>query len=107
MSSSQSSSSSSSPARAPAQLPAGPDLTPFLDVGCPVEVVLGTGRISVRECLGLRTNTVVRLAETAGEDVQLLVGAVPVARCEVVVDDERAAVRVTEVLPGRLAEVAE
>jgi len=44
-------------------------------------------------------STVVKLAEAAGEDVQVVVGTVPVARGEVVVDDERATVRVTEVLP--------
>jgi len=52
-------------------------------------------------------STVVKLAEAAGEDVQVVVGTVPVARGEVVVDDERATVRVTEVLPGRMGEAAE
>jgi flagellar motor switch/type III secretory pathway protein FliN len=107
MSSSQSSSSSSSPTPALAQLPAGPDLAGLLDVDCPVEIVLGTGRISVRECLALTPTTIVRLVEAAGEDVQLMVGSVPVARGEVVVDDERAVVRVTEVLPGRTVEATE
>jgi len=107
MSSSQSSSSSSSAAPSPPQLTAGPDLGALLDVDCPVEFVLGTGRISVRECLALMPSTVVKLAEAAGEDVQVVVGTVPVARGEVVVDDERATVRVTEVLPGRMAEAAE
>ena len=88
-------------------MPAGPDLTAFHDIACPVDVVLGTGRISVRECLALAPRTVVRLLEAAGDDVQLLVGAVPLARGEVVVDDDRAVVRVTEVLPARLGETTE
>ena len=107
MSSSQSSSSSSDTPLDPPRLPAGPDLAVLHDVECPVDVVLGTGRISVRQCLALAPSTVVRLVEGAGDDVQLLVGAVPLARGEVIVDDERAVVRVTEVLPARLSEASE
>jgi flagellar motor switch protein FliN/FliY len=95
------------PAAAPIQLPAGPDIAGLLDVSCPVEVVLGTGSMSVRACLALVPNTVVRLVEAAGDDVQVVVGSVPLARAEVVVDDDRAAIRITEVLPARVGEAAE
>jgi flagellar motor switch/type III secretory pathway protein FliN len=62
-------------------------------------VVLGTGSISVQQCLGLERNSIVRLAEAAGADVQVWVDGVPIAAGEVVVTDDGAAVRVTEFLP--------
>jgi flagellar motor switch protein FliN/FliY len=70
----------------------------MLDVRCPVSVVLGTGTISVRQCLSLAPRNVLRLREQAGEDVQLLVGDVPVARGEVVIVAESTAVRLTEMM---------
>lgn len=108
MSSSPSSSSSSSAAQggAPAE-PAVTELTRFarlLDVPCPVEVVLGSGHISVRQCLALERDSVVRLTQPAGQDLQVLVGEVPVARGEVIVTDETAAVRVTEILKNPSSE---
>jgi flagellar motor switch protein FliN/FliY len=107
MSSSQSSLSSSDVSGTADRPAAGPDLTRLLDVDCAVDVVLGTGRISVRQCLALAPHAVVRLVEAAGDDVQVLAGGVPVARGEVVVDDERAVVRITEVKPSHQAEVSE
>jgi len=99
MSSSQSSSSSSSLAVPPAATQGAPvatDFAGFLDVRCPVSVLLGTGSISVQQCLALERNSIVRLVEAAGSDVQVWVDGVPVARGEVVVTDDGAAVRVTE-----------
>lgn len=101
MSSSQSSSSSSSlavPPAAPADAEAAPPFAGFLDVRCPVSVVLGTGSISVQQCLALGRDSIVRLGEAAGSDVQVWVDGVPIARGEVVVTDDGAAVRVTEFL---------
>jgi flagellar motor switch protein FliN/FliY len=102
MSSSPSSSSSSSPIATPAPaagaLPTDTQFARFLDVACPVSVVLGTGSISVRECIALDRNSVVRLVQPAGEDLQVFAGGVPIARGEVVVLDEGTAVRLTEVL---------
>jgi len=74
----------------------------LLDVSCPVTVVLGAGHISVRQCLALERDSVVRLAQPAGHDLLVLVGDVPVARGEVVIADDTTAVRVTEIVstPG-------
>lgn len=101
MSSSPSSSSSSS-APAPAEDARGAGGRPFaglLDVTCPVSVVLGTGVISVRACLALARNSVVRLRQSAGEDLQVFVGRVPIARGEVVIVEDSTAIRLTEMLP--------
>jgi len=91
MSSSQTSSSSS---EAPAVA------HPFArvrDVSCPVNVLLGTGTMSVRECLALTRNSIVELTQSAGEDLQLVVNGVLLARGEIVIIEDSAALRITEI----------
>lgn len=90
-SSSQNSSSSSStpsPALAYQQL---------LDVRCATSVVLGTGSITVRQCLALDRNSLVELRQSAGEDLQLTVNGVLLARGEIVIIEDSAALRITEI----------
>jgi flagellar motor switch protein FliN/FliY len=91
MSSSPTSSSSSDPAAA---------VEPFealADVPCPVAAVLGTGTFTVRECLALGVGSVLVLKQSAGEDLTLSVNGVTLARGEVVIVDDSAAIRVTEI----------
>lgn len=90
MSSSPNSSSSSSRAEAGS-------FEALRDVRCPVSVVLGTGDISVRQVLTLARHHVVRLHQSAGEDLQMLVNGVLVARGEVVVVEDSTAIRLTEI----------
>jgi flagellar motor switch protein FliN/FliY len=106
MSSSPNSSSSSEAARGPGPALASDDesFARLVDVRCPVSVVLGTGTISVRECLALVPRSVVRLKQSAGEDVQVVVGNVAVARAEVVIVEDSTAVRLTEILKPALQE---
>jgi flagellar motor switch protein FliN/FliY len=106
MSSSPSSSSSSDPAARPAsdRVDAKRDLTPaelvpLHDVVCRVDVVLGTSSMTVRECLHLRPQSLIRLTQSAGEDMQVIVNGVAVARGEVVIVEDSTAVRLTDVLP--------
>jgi flagellar motor switch protein FliN len=68
------------------------------DVVCDVAVVLGTGRMSVRECLYLAPQTIVALDQPAGVDLQVLVNGVAVASGEVVIVDDSTAIRLTHVL---------
>ena len=73
------------------------------ELRCPVTVLLGTGSITVRQCLGLERHSVLTLREAAGEDLRVSVNGVLVARGEVVISDASTAVRVTDlapVLPG-------
>lgn len=72
----------------------------FLDVRCRVSVVLGTGSISVRDCLGLGRASVIKLAQSAGEDLHLRVGGIEIAKGEVVIIDDSTALRVTEITHG-------
>jgi flagellar motor switch protein FliN len=111
MSSSPSSSSSSKPAGASAAAAAGAgrekpaaavvtrdEYTALHDVVCDVSVVLGTGRMSVRQCLYLTPQTVVPLDQPAGSDLRVLVNGVAIATGEVVILDESTAVRLNHVL---------
>jgi flagellar motor switch protein FliN len=99
MSSSPSSSSSSSAKNGSSGDPAAAAaFGHMLDVRLPVSVVLGKGSLTVRECLALAPRSVVRLTQLAGEDVQVVVAGVPVARAEVVIVEDSTAVRLTEML---------
>ena len=71
----------------------------LLDVPCQVDVIVGHGSISVRDCLKMQRDSIIRLEELAGADLQLLVQGVPAARGEIVVDDEATQIRVSEILP--------
>lgn len=95
MSSSPNSSSSSS--LAVVDEPASGSFEPYRDVRCPVSVVLGTGTISVRQCLALERASVIRLQQTAGDDVMVVVKGVKLARGEVVVVEDSTAIRLTEI----------
>lgn len=102
-SSPNSSSSSDAPRRAarpdPRHEVAPGALAPLHDVVCRVDVVLGTASMSVRDCLRLRPQTVIRLAQSAGSDMQVIVNGVAVAHGEVVIIEDSTAVRVTDILP--------
>ena len=96
MSSLPSSSSSSSVTLSTVPL-TGAGLDRLRDVKCPVSVVLGTGSISVRRVLTLERRSVVRLHQSAGEDLHVIVNGVLVARGEVVVVEDSTAIRLTEI----------
>ena len=75
------------------------DLGRLRDVVCRVEVILGTGTISVRHCLSLKDGSIIPLEQIAGSDLQVTVNGVPVALGEVVIVDDSTAIRLTEILP--------
>jgi flagellar motor switch protein FliN len=74
-----------------------PEFRPFHDVACDVEIVLGTGSMTVRECLNLRKHAIIRLIQAAGADLQVVVNGVEVASGEVVIVDDSTAIRITEI----------
>jgi len=76
----------------------------MLDVTCRVEVIVGTGSITVRDCLKLQRDSIVRLTQTAGSDLQVTVQGVPAATGEIVIDDDTTSVRISTVLPPPGAE---
>jgi flagellar motor switch/type III secretory pathway protein FliN len=76
----------------------------LLDVPCRVEVIVGTGSLTVRECLKLKRDSVIRLREVAGSDLRVTVQGVPAATGEIVVDDETTSVKISAVLSPPSAE---
>jgi flagellar motor switch protein FliN/FliY len=76
----------------------------LMDIVCRVDVVLGTGRISVRDCLKMRPHTVLRLVQPSGTDLGVLVNGIIAVRGEVVIVDDSTALRVTEVVAPPSAE---
>jgi flagellar motor switch protein FliN/FliY len=76
-----------------------PDLlAPLHDVACHVDVVLGTASMTVRQCLALKRDSILRLSQSAGNDLQVVVNGVGIALGEVVIIDSSTAVRVTDIL---------
>jgi len=75
------------------------DLTPMLDVRCAVDFILGTGMLTMRECLRLQRHSVVRLGQREGADLQVSVRGVTIANGEVVIIDDSTALRISHVRP--------
>lgn len=69
------------------------------DVVCAVDIVLGTAVMNVRDCLHLRKQAIIRIDQAAGTDMDIIVNGVLVAHGEVMIVDDTASIRVTEVLP--------
>jgi flagellar motor switch protein FliN/FliY len=69
----------------------------MLDIVCTVDVVLGYGTISVRDCLKLQRQSVIRLLQSAGSDLEVRIHGVAAATGEIVIVDDSTAVRVTQV----------
>jgi len=91
MSSSRTLSSSSDLSVAPEHL------STMLDVSCAVDFVIGTGILTVRECLRLGRHSIVTLNQTAGVDLDVVVHGISIAHGEVAVIDDSAALRVTSI----------
>jgi flagellar motor switch protein FliN/FliY len=80
------------------------DLLALGDVSCGVDVHLGSATISVRDCLHMKKHSVIRLEQSAGSDMQVVVNGVLVAHGEVVIIDDSTAVRLTEIAAPPSAE---
>jgi flagellar motor switch protein FliN/FliY len=78
--------------------------TPTADVAflydIPIELVveLGRTRLTVRELSELTSDDVVSLDRLAGQPLDILVGGQVFGRGEVVVDDDRVALRIVELM---------
>lgn len=70
----------------------------LLDVGLEVSVELGRTQRQVREVLALVPGSLLELDRLAGDPIDVLVNGRRIARAEVVVVDERFAIRITDIL---------
>jgi len=82
------------------------NLSQMLDVDCAVDFIIGTGRMKVRDCLRLERQSIVRLDQSGGADLELRVQGVPVAVGEVVIMDDITALRLTRILTPAGVEAA-
>jgi flagellar motor switch/type III secretory pathway protein FliN len=82
------------------------DLSSMFDVRCAVDFVLGTGTVTMRECLALQRHSVLRLIQREGADLHVSVRGVTIATGEVVIIDDTTALRVSHVRPPPGVEVA-
>ena len=92
--------------RQPAPPPVPELLAPMLDVRCDVDFIIGTGRLSVRDCLRLQRQSVVRLDQSGGADLELRVHGIPVAQGEVMIMDDVTALRLTRINSPQGSEAA-
>lgn len=69
------------------------------DVEVELTVELGSARMLIKHILGLRPGSVVELNRLAGEPVDIMINKTLIARGEVVVVDEKFAIRVVEIVP--------
>lgn len=72
-------------------------LAAMYDVYCHVDFIIGTGRMTVRDCLRLERQSIVALEQSGGADLELRVHGIPVATGEVVIMDDVTALRLTHI----------
>ncbi len=81
----------------------GPEigLDPLLDVMVTVTAELGRRRMTLAELSHLQPGSIVELYRSVADPVDLVAQGIPIARGEVVVVDDRFAIRITEILDPR------
>ena len=72
----------------------------FLDLPLPLSVELGRTQITIREILALAPSSIIKLSRSTGEGVDIRAGNRSLLRGEIVVIEDRAGVRVSEILTG-------
>jgi flagellar motor switch protein FliN len=82
----------------PQNQPAPTGLDAFSDLFVPVDVRIGERRMSVQDIVKLDIGSVIALDQPAGESLEVLIGNVKLASAEVVVVDDRLAVRITKLI---------
>lgn len=70
----------------------------FGEVLFDIDVELGRKLVKVRELLNWEKGTILKFTKTSGEPVDFLVNGKPLALGEIMVLDERFAIRITEIL---------
>lgn len=78
----------------------------FLDLPLALSVELGRTSITVRDLLQLAPSSVIKLSRSTGEGVDIRADNKPLMRGEIVVIEDRAGVRVNEIVAGGNNEAA-
>lgn len=77
----------------------------LMDVTLPVAVRLGSGSISVGACLSLRPSGIIRLSQSVGQDLDIVVNGETIARGEVAIVDDSTSIRLTDISVPQTEEV--
>ena len=93
-----SSPTSSSSANVVDAAPGDPHFPGLMDVVLPVAVRLGSGAITVGDCLSLRAHSIVRLFQPVGQDLDIDVNGEVIAHGEVAIVDDSTSVRLTDIV---------
>ena len=72
----------------------------FLDLPLTLSVELGRTKLKIREILDLGPESIVKLGRSTGEGVDIRTDNKPLLRGEIVVIEDRAGVRINEILLG-------
>ena len=70
----------------------------FLDLPLPLSVELGRTKLKIREVLDLTPDCIIKLSRSTGEGVDIRADNHPLLRGEIVVIEDRAGVRISEIL---------
>jgi len=80
------------------------ELAPLFDIPLQIAVEVGRVRLRVRDLIKLQVGAVIELKKSAGDPFEICVNNVPLARGELIVEEQSAGVRVVEVQkPGATA----
>jgi len=72
----------------------------FLGLGVTLSVELGCTKLAVREILELKDSSIIKLSRSTGEGVDVRVGDKSLLRGEIIVIEDRAGVRINEIITG-------
>ena len=70
----------------------------FLDMPLSLSVELGRTKLKIREVLDLAPESIIKLSRSTGEGVDIRADNRPLLRGEIVVIEDRAGVRISEIL---------
>jgi flagellar motor switch protein FliN/FliY len=70
----------------------------FLELPLTLSVELGRAKLKIREILDLGPNSIIKLSRSTGEGVDVRADNKPLLRGEIVVIEDRAGVRISEIL---------
>jgi len=73
------------------------DLDLLLDIPLDIKVELGRARIKIQKLLNLAPGSAVKLVKLEGEPVDILINETLIAKGEVIVQNEKYGIRVTEI----------
>jgi flagellar motor switch protein FliN/FliY len=72
--------------------------TDFLDLPVSLSFELGRAKLTIREILDIGPSSIIKLSRSTGEGIDIRVDNRPLMRGEIVVMEDRAGVRVSEIL---------